>query len=76
MTTPTDPTTLEMPENGHNGTQDGLNPPSGQREPSEGENGRETGAQRLDTHDAGPSVREAAVDDRLWWTDKYAGEGQ
>ena len=27
-------------------------------------------------YDPGPSVREAAADDRRWWTDKYAGEGQ
>ncbi|MFE6355900.1 hypothetical protein ACFVOO_23965 [Streptomyces rochei] len=26
--------------------------------------------------DTGPTVAEAAADDRRWWTDKYAGEGQ
>lgn len=33
-------------------------------------------AQASPAHNAGPSVREAAADDRRWWTDKYAGEGQ
>ncbi|MFI9344965.1 hypothetical protein ACIG0D_27420 [Streptomyces sp. NPDC052773] len=139
MTTPTDPTALETPENGHSGPQDALNTHGGQREAREGENGAQTGAQSFEhsvaaaekrlrlahqarrakehqlddirralcdigfmhdddpyshadladvirqngqalhdatppTHNAGPSIREAAADDRRWWTDKYAGE--
>lgn len=27
------------------------------------------------THNAGPTVRECADNDRRWWADKYAGEG-
>jgi len=34
------------------------------------------GGQPTPAHNAGPTVREAAADDRRWWTDKYAGEGQ
>ncbi|RSS11378.1 hypothetical protein [Streptomyces sp. WAC08401] len=30
----------------------------------------------MPAHDSGPTVAEAAADDRRWWTDKYAGEGQ
>lgn len=68
--------TSETPENGHSGLQDGLNAPSGHRAAPEGENGRETGADGLDTHDASLSVREAADHDRAYWERKYAGEGQ
>jgi nitrogen fixation/metabolism regulation signal transduction histidine kinase len=30
--------------------------------------------QQADTHDAGPTVREAAAQDACWWNDKHAGE--
>lgn len=76
MTHPTDPTTPETPENGHSRPQGDLEALSGRRAMPEGENGRETGADGLDTYNAGPSIREATADDRRWWNAKYAGEGQ
>jgi hypothetical protein len=68
--------TSKTPENGHSGPQEGLEALSGRRAMPEGENGRETGADGLDTHNAGPSIREAADNDRAHWERKYAGEGQ
>ncbi|MEV8548358.1 hypothetical protein AB0L04_00685 [Streptomyces glaucescens] len=37
---------------------------------------RSDGTCAAPAHNTGPSIREAAADDRRWWSDKYAGEGQ
>lgn len=38
--------------------------------------GAQTGSDGLDPHNAGPTVAECAAQDRAYWTDKHAGEGQ
>jgi hypothetical protein len=65
----TDQKAAEGPQERPDGGSAGLRPP----EPLAG---AQAGAHSLDPHNAGPTVAECASQDRAYWTDKHAGEGQ
>lgn len=73
MTRPTP--TAATPQEPADGPESAPEGPNRHTEAPEGLNGPQTGAYGLGGYDEGPSVREAAHDDRAHWSAKYAEEG-